>query len=135
MPCRPVIETGARRCCSPTHPAKALASCSSWPREPGRALAHVWYLEDRDDKKKPKLNLLKETATPSQIIEAAFFSPCIRVDPQLEPLAVDVIRERLDPVREGLLVRHEAALQRRNSQSEFRVAVKASSHLSALFSK
>jgi hypothetical protein len=28
-----------------THAAKVLASCSSWPRDPGWALAQVWNLQ------------------------------------------------------------------------------------------
>ena len=39
-------------------------------------------------------------------------SPGVGVDPELEPLAVDVIRQRLDPVRERLGVGHQIALQR-----------------------
>ena len=40
------------------------------------------------------------------------FSPGVGVDPELEPLAVDVVRQRLDPVRERLGVGHQIALRR-----------------------
>jgi hypothetical protein len=42
--------------------------------------------------------------------EHRFVVPGVGVDAELEPLAVDVIRERLDPVRERLGVGHQIAL-------------------------
>jgi len=42
----------------------------------------------------------------------AGLEPGVGVDPELEPLAVDVVRQRLDPVRERPLVGHQVALRR-----------------------
>jgi hypothetical protein len=44
-------------------------------------------------------------------ISPSSLSPGVGVDPELEPLAVDVVRQRLDPVRERLGVGHQVALQ------------------------
>jgi hypothetical protein len=105
-----------------THAAKVLASSSSCPRDPGWALAQVWNLHaeqsvtDGDgrrrlDGEKPSAAGASSQARRKLAISPSSLSPGVGVDPELEPLAVDVVRQRLDPVRERLGVGHQVTLQ------------------------